>query len=505
METVLNNLKIESDAMVCAKTVPAGTTLLTQPPLALIPQPAIRQERCNYCLCKTSLQCCSRCRSAYFCSNECFRNAWLHFHRVLCEPQEYDIYTHVDADRWLLERAALTLHSHERMNKHHSSSPPHLPLAIQALDSLAPPPDSRTTTPDADIAAVAETLEPFGCRFTRDELASLWRRLQLATFDILDHDQYLEPIALGIYPLTARYIGHSCRPNAGVVYKRGAQILVALDEIRAGEPVTINYVDLVATKAERLDALRRRFGPGYVCKCSRCTGEFSGLDLLLDRGEAMKKSDAEATAELEQQCKTWSILDMVKAYSNESRTPNSALDIPNFAHYTSRIMEPDIYRTATNRRRQLSRHQLLPDKHSISERILRALYALVEVPSVPAFTLASIRSARKLLVKLMAENRWVEASRCAVYLFVVYRLIYPTFHPVLSYHSLILARSSWNSLVQLELAGIGRKLERIYEKGVSKWIAIAKEAVMSTFGQDCSLWREIVELQWVFERDQKLK
>ncbi|KAI9260473.1 hypothetical protein BDA99DRAFT_572583 [Phascolomyces articulosus] len=519
-------VQLQENILVAAKPIGPGTTVLSQQALASVPQPSIRGQRCNYCLRKASLQCCSRCRSAYFCSNECFRNAWLQFHRVLCEPQDYDIYGDVDADRWLLERAALTLHSHNRLNHSKKSS------------STKP-----TTTTTATIKEILEFddisrgLEPFGCHYTGQELEDLWQKVRKATFDIVDHDQYLDPIALGIYPLTSLYVRHSCRPNTGVVYKRGVQLLIALDDISPGESITISYVDLLQSKAERMQELRQRFGPDFECHCPRCEGDFAILDDLL--GASTEERPGYDEAELERQCQTWNVLNMVKAYQTIA-TPR-VLDASNYTHYTSRIMAPDIYSPAissNNSNHTRNHNHLLPlhnhhrhhhhntnygngnddssnysgfhfhakeNKILTAKRVLPALGALSQVPSVPAFTLQSLRSARKLLRRMISENRWVEASRCALYLFVTYRLVYPTLHPTLSYHSLIVARACWNSLVQLELAGLGHKLERIYENGVRTWIAVARESVYYTFGQETNLWREIVELQWVFERDQKLK
>ncbi|KAL1934428.1 hypothetical protein VTP01DRAFT_6610 [Rhizomucor pusillus] len=508
MESYISNqnVAVYNSALVAANAVAAGTVLLSQPPLASVPLPAIRRKRCNYCLRKVQLQCCSRCRSAYFCSNECFRNAWLHFHRVLCEPQESDIYKDVDADRWLLERTALTLHSHDKLSKHHSHSPPHLPAAIQALYSLGLP-ECSTNSPN--LADVANALEPFGCHVQPEELALLWRRIQVATFDILDHEHQLDPVGVGIYPLTALFVRHSCRPNAAVVYKRGEQVLVAIEDIQPGEPITICYVDLVATKEQRQAALAERFGPNVVCNCSRCEGDFSCIDELLNRGIQTGLSQEEAYKRLEIECQKWNVLEMVKLYSSrqEPRSPTETLDTSNFTHYVSRIMSPDMYYPIMDPKRRPNKYQLRAkeDRHVYKEKTLPAIHALLEIKSVPPFTIASIVAADRLLKHLISTNRWVEASRCALYMFVIYRIIYPQCHPVLSYHSLILVRSCWNSLVQLELAGIGRKLERIYENGVYTWLEVAKDAVLTTFGKDCTLWREVIDLQWVIERDQKLK
>ncbi|CDH51502.1 hypothetical protein RO3G_02410 [Lichtheimia corymbifera JMRC:FSU:9682] len=490
---------VKDERLVAKQHIATGTILMKQTPLASVPQPTIRGERCNYCLRKTALQCCSRCHSAYFCSTECFRNAWVQFHRVLCEPQDSDVYVDVDADRWLLERTALTLHSHNRLSKHHSHTPPALPAAMDALERLSPAPLHGDTNPD--MAAVATALEPFGCQYSKDQLVDLWHRIKVAAFNICDHDQHMDPVALGVYPITPLVIAHSCRPNAGIVYKRGAQHIVALQDIPSNEPITISYVDLVANKQERQTALKSRFGESFQCKCVRCEGDMRAIDQLLD----MHQPETEKT--VEEHCKAWNVLTMTKKYtrggspssqySSGMATPRT-LDIPNFTHYTSRILAPEIYQHHHHGRYTRS-------YEADSRRVLHALVSLLQIPSVPAFTLSSIREARRLLRVLMAQDRWVEASRVSLYLYVVYSLLYPPLHPILAYHTVILARSSWNSLVQLELAGIGRKLERIYQNGVRTWIDDGRHVVQVVFGQDCSLWREIIELQWIFERDQKLR
>ncbi|KAF7731577.1 SET and MYND domain-containing protein 3 [Apophysomyces ossiformis] len=502
-------LKLDSskNLLTTSQYTSAGTTLLAQSALASIPLPTVRRHRCNYCLRKASLQCCSRCRSAYFCSNECFRNAWLHFHRVLCEPQESDIYAHVDADRWLLERLALTLHSHDRLNKQKSHSPPHLPFAIQALQKHTPP-ENRDTNHSIE-SLVIESLAPFGCQFSLDELVKLWQSGQMASFQVQDTDQHMEPVAIGIYPITSLYVRHSCRPNAGVIYKKDTQMLVALEDIPAGEPITISYVDLMATKNQRHEALRKRFGPEFVCECARCAGDFAIIDRLLEKGETLGISEEQARIELKQQIKSWNILHQVKEWASIDDNLPPIQDVSTFAHFVSRIIAPTIYYPPSDHKHHSLREPYeytQEDRLALEKRILPTLHAIANLPEFPrAFTLSTIHAAEKLLTRRMAQGRWVEAARSMMYLYSVYRLIYPSLHPTMAYYSIVLARTSWNSLVQLELAGIGKRLERIYGNGIRAWIQIAGDAVGNSFGQDSSLWRELVELQWIYERDQKLK
>ncbi|KAI8086090.1 uncharacterized protein BX664DRAFT_334882 [Halteromyces radiatus] len=546
-------LGIQGRTMVALKPFPAGSVLWEQAPLTQVPLPSVRRQRCNYCLRRASLQCCGRCRSAYFCSNTCFRNAWLHYHHVLCEPLEYDTYTNVDADRWLLERAALTLHSHARLNKHNSHSPPHLKYAIQALELHPPPPPGLSathhatttttngnhistirlpsTTPGAittsspsvpiDYNAVSEMMAPFDCPFTPAELSSVQEQITLSRFDILDPEQHMDKVGYGVYPLTTLYVQHSCRPNTGVVYRQDKQRLVTLDDISPGDLITISYVDLTLPRQARMDDLQLRFGPEFDCTCSRCQNEFSCLDTLLERGEIGQPGYLrldQASTVLEEDIKEWNILDSIKQSIGKdfdgTLAPETRLHPSEFSHYVCQAIAPEIYSEGTDA--VVSRHLGVntletfsafakDSRKEFTKGIIPVIHSLSNCDTVPAFTVNMVRAAEVALRQYMDQQKWLEAAKCATYLFVVYRLVYPPLHPVCSFHAIILARTCWNSLVQLELAGIGNKLEKIYMHGIRTWIDIARDSVLLSFGQESSLWREIVDLQWVFERDQKLR
>ncbi|KAI9273166.1 hypothetical protein EDC94DRAFT_594055 [Helicostylum pulchrum] len=509
-----NKLKIKNNIFVTSNDTPAGTILLTQAPLASVPFPSERLNRCNYCLRKGNLQCCSRCHSSYFCSNDCFLNAWINFHRTQCLPTTTttDDDTTTNLDQILLERLALTLHSHNNLKK---NIPILQQLSIDALNTLQLPLHAPPVSTKYLHHAVKNT------DWSIEDLSILDNRIKIASFQITDPDTRLDSIAIGVYPITSQYVRHSCRPNAALIYKQGHQLLVALENIPADTPVTISYVDLLATKQQRQDQLEQRFGFNYQCDCMRCTGEFKGLDTLLERGQSLNLTPAELETTLEQQLKTWSVLEMIKTYAAKDfdtvTSVQQPLDAPHLAHFICRMIAPDIYVPALNKVGKKSMaaiyYNRLPplsqksfSRQDETTRILPAIHALLQRNChSPFMSIAGIKAGENLLKKLVVEERWVEASRCTIYLFMMYRLIYPSLYPKMVYHSLVLTRASWNSLVQLELAGLGKKLEAVYQESVRLWIMVALNSILKTFGQDNSLWREIVEIKWLFERDQKLK
>lgn len=521
-------LGIKGRTLVALKSFPAGTVLLDQAPLTQVPLPSVRRQRCNYCLRRAALQCCGRCRSAYFCSNTCFRNAWLHYHHVLCEPLEYDTYTNVDADRWLLERAALTLHSHARLNKHNSHSPPHLKYAIQALEIHPQPDDGSaiinntapssiaksstpsttptastttatkwlpTTTPGAtttsrpsapiDFTAVSEMMAPFDCPFRPDELETVQAQISLSRFDILDPDQHMDKVGYGVYPLTTLYVQHSCLPTTGITYRQDKQRLIALRDINIGDVISISYVDLTLPRQARWDDLRLRFGPETTCECARCRGNV--MDDLLDLSSDLRLD--QASVMLKEDIKGWHILTSVK----QQPTPLPTTLLPSdFTHYISR-QSPSTSLSVFSKGDADFFQEVIPRVHT-----------LLKTPC-PAFSVNMIRAAEIALRHHMDHQKWVEAAKCATFLLVVYRLVYPALHPVCAFHAVILAKTCWNALIQLQIVGVRLQEETIYMDSIRSWIDIARHAVLATFGQQSGLCREIIDLQWVFERDQKLR
>lgn len=336
----------------------------------------------------------------------------------------------------------------------------------------------------------------------------------MCSFPILDTEHHLEQVAVGVYPITSLYVAHSCRPNAALLYKQNIQSIITLEDILPGEPVTITYIDLIQTKDQRTKELKDKFGNDYVCHCVRCEGDLSIVDQALDKGESLGVSPEDGFKLMSEHLKTWSILDMVRqaeTKSKDSWSPIQILEPPQFAHFVGRIAAPDIYYASIDSRKHSTlgnnAHKIFAkeDRAHLAQRIPPAMAALLNVPQIPAFTLSYIRAAETLLTQKMSEGKWVETSRCALYLFVVYRLIYPPIHPKVAYHTLILARSGWNALVEMELIGVDRKLERIYANGTRTWMELAKSVVDITFGRESSLWREVIELQWVADREQKVR
>ena len=80
----------------------------------------------------------------------------------------------------------------------------------------------------------------------------------------------LEPVGTAVY-LQGSAFNHSCRPNAEF-YNVGTSLRVhSVQHISAGEEVTVSYVPLTESLAERRRSLSRQYK--FTCTCERCQQE----------------------------------------------------------------------------------------------------------------------------------------------------------------------------------------------------------------------------------------
>jgi hypothetical protein len=345
------------------------------------------------------------------------------------------------------------------------------------------------------IEKVADLLQTV---FTVDQLETIYKVIQFASFPITDPEcMHLNPIAIGVYPITSRYIQHACTPNAAWVYEGKRQVLIAIQDIPQDIPITVSFTTLIATREERCASLKKRFGQSFICQCSRCVGELAPLDQILGRPNPMPADQVKQV--FAKQVQDW-----------DGELSQLTRDI-------CHMIAPEFY-TATYNKTSIKKksfasvlHDQLPPylaSHTRQEdtrRIIDTLKVLVGTES-PYLSIQAANTAENLYPELIKEGKWMEASRCAMYLLMIYRLVYPALYPKLVYHRLIVCRTSWNSLVQLELAqNSERQKEKVIEKGVSLYIEAAKTTIAKIFGKNSSMWKEVVEIQWLFERDQKLK
>lgn len=72
----------------------------------------------------------------------------------------------------------------------------------------------------------------------------------------------------GVFPAIAR-VNHDCRPNAGNWWseKTGTRVIYAMQDIKAGDEITVSYIPLLLRQRDRAARLEQY---GFVCQCTVC-------------------------------------------------------------------------------------------------------------------------------------------------------------------------------------------------------------------------------------------
>jgi hypothetical protein len=205
---------------------------------------------------------CSKCRMALFCSANCQRR---HFasHRRECDAVaklELEIRAHFDEQcliaarltEWLVARngstRVLALQSH--LDKYTSDS------ALRRIGQKA-----LVTSRLLQLLGVPD------CKFVSVPFLSRLISLLYTNVIAICDEEELVPIGLALYEQMS-LLNHSCAPNCVVAFRGTKALLRPLRAVRAGEPLSIAYIDVIATRAVRQSQLRAQYF--FECACEQC-------------------------------------------------------------------------------------------------------------------------------------------------------------------------------------------------------------------------------------------
>ncbi|KAG0174326.1 SET and MYND domain-containing protein 3 [Apophysomyces sp. BC1034] len=479
----------------------------------------------------------------------CFKNAWLSYHQFVCKPPSGDgEEDEVEPDQEMLERVALNV---SRYNKRKPAQNGHaenqagetgpieetVDITMEAFFSLM---DHYEDHPKAVLQQYRHVADrtmdkPYivDTGLQQKDLIQLLCRFRCNNFAI--HDDQLFAIGEGTYPIGALF-NHSCRPNAVAMFDGAHLIIKAIEDIEPGDEITIAYVDTVHSRTYRQASLREKYF--FDCNCVRCSEDptFGQIDGLLgeeesdwDRAENVLNPAEGISATILKEVEAWDLLAMSRKYDRKhNAVPDIPLCMSEYTHYLLQLFTPYLWSVnnpglmhtspAPSPGRNpsqlahfddplpLSARPPIPEKYDdiISEGVAFVRAGLPKTNLV-ASRLTTLSASTRLFYDEIAANRWLNATKLGMYILVQYCLVYPPYHPMLGQHALLLAKAGWNYIIQAEFLGEGRRLEKVYERGVRRWIAVAKENIACSFGKNSAQWRDVVELEWIFMREQKLK
>lgn len=540
-------------------TLPKGTEIITSQPLGTVALPQTLNESCNYCFRKQTsppLQRCSQCKKAYFCDMACFKNAWLSYHQYVCKANITSRDAEDDMDLEMLERVALNIARYKKRQATNQqqqsnavvggdSSEESVEITMQAFfslvghDSLQQRHVKEKYTLLASEALKKPFIQQTGLKL--DELVHYLNVFKSNNFAINDADMFA--IGEGTFPIAALF-NHSCRPNAVVMFEGALASIHAIEDIELDTEITISYVDAAHSRNYRQKSLQEKYF--FNCTCERCCkGDarpyLSLIDTLLgdeesdwDRAQQLlsqhqKSNVMDKSARILQEVEGWDLLEMCKEYDRKSDgcpDPRKPLTIANYTHYFIQFFAPYLL---TWNQPELHQQQMgltlktsladfddplpafaKPAVQSTYDEIMKtAIDKMLSYPTekdtIIPYRLDTLSVCSRLFYDEMAEGNWQNAVKLGMYVLIQYCLIYPPYHPMLAQHFLVLAKACWNSIIQSELIQDNKRLEKVYERGVRRWIMSSKETVAIAFGKHGKLWRETLELEWIFLREQKLK
>eukprot|EP00002_Diphylleia_rotans_P009789 TRINITY_DN2013_c0_g1_i1.p1 TRINITY_DN2013_c0_g1~~TRINITY_DN2013_c0_g1_i1.p1 ORF type:complete len:547 (+),score=83.74 TRINITY_DN2013_c0_g1_i1:19-1659(+) len=324
----LSCVKIQGKGLsvISAAHFPTGHSIISAEPFCCVLQKAQLSTRCHSCFKEPQsdapLLRCSRCKLCRYCSKQCQQKHWTLEHREEC-PHLCRIHPKVPPESILLmsrfcrrfrqlyrsslQHQAQGSHEHQGASNTNSFAGLESGLSSIALLDLILGLQTHVKefSPDrwaqfAQMAVLVRDLLGFPLSAAADEsvrylspVESLTApQLALASdcppvdrivegfcmflcnnFNISDEE--MRTVGIGLYPQIA-LMNHSCEPNCVAVFDGTTVSVRALKDIQQGQELTLSYIEIAQTTAERKAHLAENFF--FSCSCSRCQ---SPLDAYL--------------------------------------------------------------------------------------------------------------------------------------------------------------------------------------------------------------------------------
>ena len=233
------------------------------------------QEYCNKCGHKKELKKCSQCNYVRYCSRDCQTKAW-QSHKKECDyiKSKLDIFSKVLPLNSLLLLRTLEMNETEKQKQEIEDRElcPELEMLESHRDKFLKLKLSNTKNKTYEI--VTKTYAPFlqdRC-YTVTEQTVFDVHCKIAVNANAFQGEQGETVSSGLFP-EQTLLNHSCRPNCLNCFRGLEVLLVANRDIKKGEELTINYIDVIKPVWERRAMLEEK--SHFFCVCERCLEEES--------------------------------------------------------------------------------------------------------------------------------------------------------------------------------------------------------------------------------------
>ncbi|XP_050506253.1 histone-lysine N-methyltransferase SMYD3 isoform X1 [Diabrotica virgifera virgifera] len=248
------------------KEIPQGGLILEEKPFAYILCEKFRTVRCDFCFQKGQLLKCSVCRYTYYCGRACQREGWT-VHKLECK------YLKQISPRILPDSGRLLARLIKVLEKGgHNTKSYYTDIRFRTFKDLMshyPNLKNDSTRMEHFSSLYAVLYEFFRGESLPNsaELMGMYGRICINSYSICN--QELQSLGTGLY-LAASVADHSCHPTAVVTFEGTTLIMRALKSFPNLDwsKIYISYIDVMATKKERLQELEQAYY--FLCRCVKC-------------------------------------------------------------------------------------------------------------------------------------------------------------------------------------------------------------------------------------------
>ncbi|XP_072433185.1 histone-lysine N-methyltransferase Smyd1-like isoform X1 [Chiloscyllium punctatum] len=278
-----------------------GDVVFAEPAYAAVVFDNLVYEVCHSCFKKQAkLQRCGQCKFAHYCDRTCQKAAWTEHKNECLAIRNYGQPTNETvrlASRilWRMAREGDNV-SEDRLSS--------LADLQDHVDDLS---EEEKRQLMSDVEVLHKYWRSNDQRFDSQSISHIFGVINCNGFTISDQ-RGLQAVGVGLFPNLC-LVNHDCWPNCTVILNNGNRSAVnsmfhtqmrielrAIQKIKAGEELTVSYVDFLKLSAERRSQLKKHYY--FDCTCEHCTKGIKDDLMQAVKEEDGKKPSGETVKEV---------------------------------------------------------------------------------------------------------------------------------------------------------------------------------------------------------------
>ncbi|XP_043551254.1 histone-lysine N-methyltransferase Smyd1-like isoform X2 [Chiloscyllium plagiosum] len=265
-----------------------GDVVFAEPAYAAVVFDNLVYEVCHCCFKKQAkLQRCGQCKFAHYCDRTCQRAAWTEHKNECLAIRNYGQPTNET-----VRLASRILWRVAREGDNVSED------CLSSLADLQDHVDDLSEEEKSQLMSDVEVLHKYwrsnDQRFDSQSISHIFGMINCNGFTISDQ-RGLQAVGVGLFPNLC-LVNHDCWPNCTVILNNGKIELRAIQKIKAGEELTVSYVDFLKLSAERRTQLKKHYY--FDCTCEHCTKGIKDDLMQAVKEEDGKKPSGEIVKEV---------------------------------------------------------------------------------------------------------------------------------------------------------------------------------------------------------------